>query len=72
MLFGGEFNYTYNDNGDILMYPEGDISARPSSMMPKSGYFFDAIERQDPIDDFILRIEDNLEEFGRISDHDLA
>jgi len=72
VLFPGEFNYTYNDNGDILMYPEGDITAKPSSMMPKSGYFFDAIERQDPIDDSILRIEDNLEEFGTISDHDLA
>lgn len=71
VLFPGDFNYIYNSNGDILMYPEGDTSVRPSSMMPKSGYFFDAIERQDPIDDATLSIEDNLEEFGRVTDHDL-
>jgi Uroporphyrinogen decarboxylase (URO-D) len=71
VLFPGEFNYTYNDNGDILIHPEGDTSERPSAMMPKTGYFFDAIERQGPIDDSTLKIEDNLEEFGRVTDHEL-
>lgn len=71
VLFPDNFNYTYNTNGDIMMYPEGDLSARPSSMMPKSGYFFDAVERQEPIDDSVLKVEDNLEEFGRVSEHDL-
>jgi hypothetical protein len=71
VLFPGNFNYTYNTNGDILMYPEGDLSVKPSSMMPKSGYFFDAIERQKPIDDSLLKVEDNLEEFGYVSEHDL-
>jgi uroporphyrinogen-III decarboxylase len=41
-------------------------------MMPKSGYFFDALERQEPIDESKLTIEDNLEEFGRISESDLV
>jgi hypothetical protein len=72
VLFPGNFNYTYNNNGDILIYPEGDTSVAPSGMMPKSGYFFDAIERQDPIDDSKLRVEDNLEEFGYISESDLV
>jgi hypothetical protein len=71
VLFPGQFNYTYNDNGDILMYPEGDLSAQPSSMMPISGYFFDAIERQLPIEEAFLKVEDNLEEFSLVSDHDL-
>jgi hypothetical protein len=71
VLFPGEFNYTYNNNGDILIYPEGDTSAMPSSIMPKNGFFFDAIERQEPLDDSILTIEDNLEEFGYITDNDL-
>jgi hypothetical protein len=71
VLFPGNFNYTYNTNGDILMYPEGDLSVKPSSMMPKSGYFFDAVERQEPIDDSLLKVEDNLEEFGYVSEHDL-
>jgi hypothetical protein len=71
VLFPGEFNYTYNDNGDILIHPEGDTSVPPSAMMPKTGYFFDAIERQGPVDDSTLKIEDNLEEFGRVTDRDL-
>ncbi len=72
VLFPGEFNYTSGNNGDILMYPEGDTSVEPSARMPKTGYFFDAIERQEPIDDSKLTIEDNLEEFGRVSESDLA
>jgi hypothetical protein len=72
VLFPGEFNYTFNDNGDILIYPEGDTSVRPSAMMPKTGYFFDAIERQGTIDDSTLKFEDNMEEFGRVTDRDLT
>ena len=40
--------------------------------MPKGGHFFDAIVRQPPIDDEHLNLEDNLEEFGPISEDDLA
>jgi len=72
VLFPGSFNYTYNANGDILMYPEGDTSVPPSGMMPKSGYFFDALDRQQPIDDSNLKVEDNLEEFGFITEPELA
>jgi hypothetical protein len=71
VLFPGGFNYTYDSNGDILMYPEGDTSVPPSSMMPKSGYFFDALDRQQPIDDSTLKVEDNLEEFGHITEPEL-
>lgn len=72
VLFPGTFNYTYNDNGDILMYPEGDTSVPPSGMMPKNGYFFDALDRQQAVDDATLNVEDNLEEFGPISKEDLT
>jgi hypothetical protein len=71
VLFPGNFNYTYNNNGDILMYPEGDTSVPPSAMMPRSGYFFDALDRQKPIDESMLKVEDNLEEFCHITDHEL-
>ncbi len=71
VLFPGGFNYTYNNNGDILIHPEGDTSVPPSAMMPKTGYFFDALDRQSPIDDSTLRVEDNLEEFSRVTGHDL-
>jgi uroporphyrinogen-III decarboxylase len=71
VMLPGEFNYTYNANGDILMYPEGDTSVPPSGMMPKSGYFFDALNRQQPIDDATLKVEDNLEEFGLLTEAEL-
>jgi hypothetical protein len=71
VLFPGGFNYNYNSNGDILMYPEGDTSVPPSGMMPKTGYFFDALDRQQPIDDSTLKVEDNLEEFGHITEPEL-
>jgi uroporphyrinogen-III decarboxylase len=39
--------------------------------MPHTGYFFDAIIRQEPIDEDKLNPEDNLEEFEPITDRDL-
>ncbi|MFW5755617.1 MAG: hypothetical protein ACOCWK_03380, partial [Tangfeifania sp.] len=65
------FNVTTDEKGDILMHPEGDTSVSPSARMPKSGYFFDAIIRQEKIEDEKLTVEDNLEEFGLISEADL-
>lgn len=70
VLFPEKFNYNYNINGDILMYPEGDISENPSAIMPKTGYFFDAIERQGPINEEII-VQDNLEEFGLFNENNL-
>lgn len=71
VLFPATFNYTYNKNGDILMYPEGDTRVPPSAMMPKSGYFFDALDRQRPVDDATLKVEDNLEEFSPVAKEEL-
>lgn len=65
------FNTEPDANGDILMYPEGDKSVPPSGRMPKGGFYFDSIVRQPPIDDDALNVEDNLEEFGPISDENL-
>jgi hypothetical protein len=72
VLVGGGFETTREENGDILIYPEGDRSAPPSGRMPQGGYFFDAIIRQEPIDEERLDPEDNVQEFGPISDEDLA
>jgi len=66
------FNTDPEPDGSILMYPEGDRSVPPSARMPKEGFYFDSLKRQAPIDDSKLNPEDNLEEFGPISDADLA
>lgn len=65
------FNTSTDEKGDILIYPEGDTSIPPSARMPKTGYFFDAIIRQEPIIEEELDVEKNLEEFKLISDADL-
>ena len=71
LLVPQAFNTDPEPNGDILMYPEGDKSAPPSGHMPKGGYYFDTIVRQDPIVESELNVEDNLQEFGPISDAEL-
>jgi len=73
VLVPGQFTTTRSDAGDVYIYPEGDLEAPASGHMPASGYFFDAIVRQEPLpdDDDDLKIEDNLEEFGPISDETL-
>ena len=65
------FVTTTDEKGDALVYPEGDLSAGPSARMPRSGYFFDAIIRQQPIDEEKLNPKDNLEEYGLVADSDL-
>jgi hypothetical protein len=72
VLVAEQFVTTVDQNGDILIYPEGDTTALPSGRMPKGGYFFDTIIRQEPIDEDHLDPEDNLAEFGPISEQDLA
>ncbi len=71
VLVPGRFNFTIDENGDTLIYPQGDLSAPPSARMPKGGYFVDPIVRQPPIDEERLDPADNLEDFGPISDAEL-
>ena len=66
-----DFNTEVEHNGDLLAYPEGDRNASPSGRMPKGGFYFDSIIRQPPIEEGSLNVEDNLEEFGPISDQEL-
>lgn len=72
MLVPGGFNTVPEPDGDLLMYPCADRSAPPSARMPKAGFYFDTIIRQPPIDDAHLRPEENLEEFGVMSDEEQA
>ena len=72
VLVPGMFITTPDENGGELIYPEGDTSVPPSGRMPKSGYFFDSIIRQGEFDEDDPDPEENLEEFGLISDGDLV
>ena len=72
VLVPKNFNTAADDNGDILIYPEGDMAAPPSGRMPKGYYFFDTLVRQPLIDEDRLNPADNLEEFGLFSEEDIA
>ena len=71
VLVPDNFNYTKDEHGNLLMHPCGDTSEAPSAKMPKGSYFWDAIIRQEPIDDKKLDPMDNCEEFGIISGVDV-
>jgi hypothetical protein len=71
VLVPGLFNTEPEPDGCLLMYPQGDKSVPAGAKMPKAGFFFDSIIRQEPIDDEKLKPEDNLQEFGPISEEDL-
>ena len=68
ILVPEKFNTQTNKKGDLVSFPEGDLTVEPSARMPQSGYFFDAIERQEPIDEDTLKVEDNLEEFAPVTE----
>ncbi|MBS1826556.1 MAG: methyltransferase [Acidobacteria bacterium] len=71
VLVPGNFCVTVDSAGDTLIHPHGDPQAPPSGRMPAGGYFFDAIIRQQPIDEEKLNPEDNVEEFTALTDADL-
>jgi len=71
VLVPKNFNTSYDDSGNLLIHPEGDLTVTASAKMPKASYFFDAVIRQEPIDESKLNPADNLEEFNPIEDEDL-
>jgi hypothetical protein len=72
VLVPEKFSTVTNEKGELLSFPDGDKSVDASAKMPESGYFFDAIDRQQPIDEDKLNVEDNLEEFSLISSKTLS
>ena len=71
VMVPGSFAITVDDRGDSLIHPQGDATVAPSAKMPKAAYFFDAVNRQGPLDESKLDPEDNVEEFVPIGQEDL-
>lgn len=72
VLVPGTFHTRREPDGSLLQYPGGDRTTAPSAKMPEGGYFFDALIRQDPIEDDALDPADNCEEFGPVDESELA
>lgn len=67
------FKTIQDNSGDTYIFPQGDTSAPPSGRMPRKGFFFDTIERvEGEFDEDDLNVEDNLEEFGLMSESEKA
>ena len=72
VLISGNFEYDVLENGDIVQYPKGDRDALPSGKMPKGGYYFDTIVRQEPIDESRLDPKEWVEQtYSLYTDEDL-
>jgi len=72
VLISGHLGISEGSNGDFFVYPQGDREAPASGHMPKSGYYFDLITRQQgKLDTKNLHPEDNMEEFSELTDEDL-
>ncbi len=65
------FNVSTDENGDILMFPEGDSTGTPSAKMAAAGFAFEPVIRQKPLNDAEISAEDNVEEFGLIDEKEL-
>ena len=66
------FSTEPDEEGNFLMYPQGDRNAPPCARMPKGGFYFDALDRQErPLDWNKLDPKENIEEFGSISSEEL-
>ncbi len=71
VLVPGGFNTEPDFNGNIPMFANGDKNHPPSGWMPRDGFYFDSTERQKPLDWKKIDLEDNLEEFTKITMEDL-
>lgn len=72
VLVPAGFQTTTAANGDTYIYPAGDRTAPPSGLLPATGYYFDAVIRQEPIDEDRLDPADNLEDYQPMSEADAA
>ena len=69
VLVPEKFEVTSDGEGGWLIYPQGDRTAQPSGHMPKNGFYFDNIMRQEgEVDEDNLDYHDNIEEYGPVSD----
>ncbi|NDP22226.1 MAG: methyltransferase [Paludibacter sp.] len=71
VIISKEIDLSPDNKGDIYMFPKGDRKNSPGAIMPSGCYFVNAIERQSDIDEEHMNPEDNLEEFGVITDNEL-
>ena len=58
VLVPEKFTTKRDDEGNIYLYPQGDNSVPPGAKMPREGYYFDLLVRQEPLNERNLNPED--------------
>jgi uroporphyrinogen-III decarboxylase len=58
VLVPEKFTTKRDDEGNVYLYPQGDNSVPPGAKMPREGYYFDLLVRQEPLDERNLNPED--------------
>ena len=71
LLVPKECQITDDGKGGYFIYPQGDTSVSPSGHMPAGGFYFDNVERQQPIDEDDMNFMDNCEEYCDVTEDNL-
>lgn len=58
VLVPEKFTTERDQEGSVYLYPQGDKSVPPAAKMPKEGYYFDTLVRQESLNDKELDPED--------------
>ncbi len=73
VLIGSGFETVLDAKGDTLVFPRGDRTLSPSGRLPKGGWYFDGILRQEPVDEEDLDgRRDFREQFTVFTEDELA
>ncbi len=73
VLIPRDFVTTSDSEGNIFLYPQGDASVAPSGKMPRGGFYFDPLVRQEPIDQKHLDPQEWVEnQYSLLTEEDLG
>ena len=73
VLIPRDFVTTSDSEGNIFLYPQGDTSVAPSGKMPRGGFYFDPLVRQEPIDQKHLDPQEWVEnQYSLLTEEDLG
>lgn len=73
VLVGEGFTAKVDEHGDTFIYLEGDVNSQPTAKMPKGGFYFDLLVRQEPIDEDNLNPEEWMEGmYSEFTEEELA
>lgn len=70
VLVGEGFVTTQDADGNIYAHPQGDVDAKPSGKMPKGGYYFDALVRQEEFDEYTANGKEDYKETYKVYDEE--